>query len=168
MDHIEITSLIDYLVWTRNRVLDAASHLTPDAFTTADSVVGADLRSVLVRQLDRERAWRKRLSGGAFPAASLEPDDLPDLYALARRWRHEEAELRGWLRTVTDADLRLAPPGDDDLPLWQYLVSIVLQGVAQFTVAAEVLERLGDGPGDIGFLAFAATTVRQPAGGAPA
>lgn len=111
--------------------------------------MGADLRSVLVRQLDRERAWRKRLSGGAFPEAPLAPDDLPDLYTLARRWRHEEAELRAWLRTVTDDELRLAPVGDDDLPLWQYLVSIVLQGVAQFTVAAEVLDRLGDGPGDI-------------------
>lgn len=158
MDHIEITSLIDYLVWTRNRVLSAASHLTPEAFTTNDSVVGQDLRSVLVRQLDRERAWRKRLSGGAFPDAALEPAELPDLYTLAKRWRHEEAELRAWLRTVTDAQLRLPPPDDDDLPLWQYLVSLVLQGVAQFTVAAEVLDRLGDGPGDIGFLAFAATT----------
>ena len=69
--------------------------------------------------------WRR------VPEASLEPDDLPDLYALTRRWRHEEAELRSRLRTLSDAELGLAPPGDANLLLSQYLVEIVMQGVAQ-------------------------------------
>ena len=163
MDLTEIATLVDYLVWTRGRVLSAASHLTPSAFVEADTITTRDLRGTLVHQLENEWAWRVRLRDGAFPAGDLDPLDFPDIYALARRWRHEEAELRAWLRTLTDERLRLAPAGEgDDLPLWQYLVHVVTHGVAQFTEAAVLLTHLGHSPGELGFLEYAATA--RPAG----
>jgi uncharacterized damage-inducible protein DinB len=128
--------------------------LTDDEFRSPETVATRDLRATLVHQLENEWAWRVRLCEGAFPAGDLVPVDYPTLEDLVDHWHREEQTLRTWFGSVSDSQLATRPPGDDVLPLWQYLVYVVTHGVGQLSEAAVLLTRLGHSPGEIGFLAF--------------
>jgi uncharacterized damage-inducible protein DinB len=159
----EMGELLDYLWWVRDRVLAATASLSDDDFRSAETVTTRDLRGTLAHQLENEWAWRARLSKGSFPEGDVVPEDYPTLDDLVTRWHREEQELRTWFAQVSDAQLAARPPGDDnDLLLWQYLAFVVTHGIGQFSEAAVLLTRLGDSPGEIGFLAFCSDPGRLP------
>lgn len=148
--------LFDYLYWLRDRILTAASALSPDEFTSADTVTTRDLRATLVHELDVQWSWRERLRTGTYPDEDdLNPDDYPTLDAVAQHWLRDEAEMRGWLDGLTDEQLATAPPGEgDQFPLWFYAVHLLSHGIQQFSDAAVLLTRAGHSPGEIGFPEF--------------
>ncbi len=155
MRHEEVGELVDDLYWVRDRVLAAAASLTEREFRSSATVTTRSLRATLVHQLECEWAWRIRLREGAFPEGDLVPGDYPTLPSLEARWQREEGELRAWFEGLSDSDLAMPPPGDDNpLVLWRYLVYVVNHGTQQFSEAAVLLTRLGHSPGEIGYLAF--------------
>jgi uncharacterized damage-inducible protein DinB len=155
MRHEEIGELIDYLYWVRDRVLAAAATLSEKEFRSGETVTSRSLRATLVHQLECEWAWRIRLTDGAFPEGDLEPASYPTLEALAEHWSREEALLRAWLERLSESDLAMRPPGDENpLVRWRYLAYVVNHGTQQFSEAAVLLTRLGHSPGEIGYLAF--------------
>ena len=149
--------LFDYLFWVRDRILTAASELSPAEFTSPETVTTRDLRATLVHELDVEWSWRERLRTKTFPDEDdLNPDDYDTLEALADHWRRDEAEMRVWLDGLTDAQLAAAPPGEaDGFPLWYFAIHIVSHGIQQYSEAAVLLTRAGHSPAEIGFLEFA-------------
>jgi uncharacterized damage-inducible protein DinB len=153
----DVTVLFDYLYWVRDRILSAASVLSPEEFTSPDTVTTRDLRATLVHELDVQWSWRVRLRTGKYPDGDdLKPDDYPTVDAVAEHWRQDEAEMRGWLDRLTDEQLATAPPGGDDpFPLWFYAVHLLTHGIQQFSEAAVLLTRSGHSPGEIGFPEFA-------------
>ena len=153
--HEDIASLVDYLFWVRDRILVAAASLSEDEFRSSATVATRDLRATLVHQLENEWAWRVRLSEGAFPVEGLNAEDYATLEELVSRWHGEERLLRVWIGHLSDSRLSARPPGDANiLPLWRYLMYVVTHGVQQFSEAAVLLTRLGQSPGEIGFLAY--------------
>lgn len=155
--------LLDYLFWLRDRVLAAASKLPPETFTSGDTVTTRDLRATLVHELDVEWSWRERLRTRGFPdEEDLEPDDYPTLAALADHWARDEAEMRAWVANLTDAELATPPPGEDHpIPLWYYLMHLLMHAAQQFNEAAVLLTRAGCSPGELGFLEFADQRTRM-------
>jgi len=156
----EATTLFDYLYWVRDAVLRAASELDAASFTSGETVTNRDLRATLVHELDVQWSWRERLRGADWeewgPDAELSGDDYPSLDAVAEHWRRDEAEMRTWLASLTDANLDAPPVRDDDRgqPLWIFVMHLVSHGIQQFSEAAVLLTRAGHSPGDIGFLEY--------------
>ena len=162
MRHDDVGELLEYLFWMHERILAAASGLTPSEFRSIDTVTTRSLRATLAHQVECEWAWRIRLSEGAFPGGDVLPSDFPTIDALRVRWKQEERALSGWFEGLTDGDLAARPPGDGNpLARWRYVLYVVNHGTQQFTEAAVLLTRLGHSPGEIGYLEFCSTNPRS-------
>jgi uncharacterized damage-inducible protein DinB len=154
----DIQLLVGYLYWMRDQVLDAATSMGPEAFAATAAVNGRDLRQTLVHELDVEWSWRQRLRDAPpetwGPEAELRAEDYPTVEALAAHWRNDEAEMRGWIASLTDEDLEAAWTAGrlEGFPLWYYLVHIFSHGIQQLTDAAAILSDAGHSPGDLDFL----------------
>jgi len=157
----EATALFDYLYWMRDAIVRAAAELDDAEFTASDTVTNRDLRATLVHELDVQWSWRERLRGADWeewgPDAELRAEDYPTLEAVAEHWRRDEADMRAWLASLTDADLDNPPVRDEDRgqPLWIFVMHLISHGIQQFSEAAVLLTRAGHSPGDIGFLEYA-------------
>jgi uncharacterized damage-inducible protein DinB len=162
----EAITLFDHLYWVRDAVLKSAAELDTAAFTSTDTVTHRDLRATLVHELDVQWSWRERLRGADWeewgPDAELRGEDYPTLESVVEHWRRDEAEMRAWLASLTDADLDTPPVRDEDRgrPLWIYVMHLVSHGIQQFSEAAVLLTRAGHSPGEIGFLEFVLTRDR--------
>ena len=163
----EAALLFDHLYWTRDAILRAASGLAADEFRSTDGVTTRDLRATLVHELDVQWSWRERLRGADWEEwgedAELAAGDYPTIDSVRDHWLRDEADMRAWLASLTDADLD-APPvrPEDRMPLWYYVMHLVSHGIQQFSEAAVLLTRAGHSPGDIGFLEFIRATEPAP------
>jgi uncharacterized damage-inducible protein DinB len=163
MRSAELRQFVDYLFWVNRRLLDAAAGLSPEAFASTSGDTVRDLRATLVHELDVEWSWRLVLQGRPeeewSSAVELKPEDFDDVATLRARWDEEERELRGWVATLGDdelaAETRPALTGEA-LPLWYFVMHIVMHGTQQQADAATLLTRAGRSPGEIGFLEFVA------------
>lgn len=168
----DIQILMDYLYWTRDRVLGAAQDLPSEVFAAPDPLTARNLRDTLVHELDVEWSWRERLTGAPpeawGPDAELKPAEYPTATLIAEHWRRDEAAMRQWLASLSDDILDAPPPnaGRTALPLWMFLMHIVSHGMQQFSDAAVLLTAAGRSPGEIEFLEFA-DSLESPVGGAP-
>ncbi|MBW3613445.1 MAG: DinB family protein [Chloroflexi bacterium] len=163
MGSAELRQFVEYLFWANRRLLDAAARLPTHAFASTSSDTVRDLRATLVHELDVEWSWRLVLEGRPEEewgsAEELEPEDFPDVATLRARWDAEERELRDWVASLSDEDLatevRPALTGHA-LPLWYFVMHIVMHGTQQQADAATLLTAAGESPGEIGFLEFVA------------
>jgi len=160
MRQTDVATLFDHLYWLRDRLLNAAGEpgvpLTDEAPVTT-----RDLRATLVHELDVQWSWRGRLRGpdpADFSPDDLElnPADFPTIAAIRERWREDEAEMRGWIASLTDADLDGPCRAEKSTshPLWYHLQHLYTHGMQQFADAAVLLSRAGHSPGEIDFLEF--------------
>jgi uncharacterized damage-inducible protein DinB len=154
----DVMSLIDYMYWANERILDAADHLSTEAFLATTSLTTRSLRATLVHELDVEWSWRLNLEGLLTEATEeLRPDDYANLAAIREHWRRDEAEMRAWLDAMTDADMEAPVASElsrDSRPLWQYLGHIVFHAAQQQSDAATLLTIAGQSPGELGYLEF--------------
>src|SRR4029453_17040566 len=121
-----------------------------------------DLRATLVHEIDIESGGRARLSGDE--EVDLDPADFPTIEAIAEHWQRDEAEMQRWLATLTDEALAMPPPRETDqsFPLWYYLMHVVSHGIQELEEAVVLLGLSGRSPQNLGFLAFAGTSIRAP------
>jgi uncharacterized damage-inducible protein DinB len=160
MNHSDVRVLFDHLYWVRDRILEAADAPSVPFVDPNPSTV-RDLRGTLVHELDVEWSWRERLRADdrtAFPPDDVEliPRDFPTLASVGARWIRDEAEMRGWIADISDADLE--GPCRAELrgthPLWFHLQHLYAHGIQQLSDAAVILSRSGRSPGDLDFLDF--------------
>jgi uncharacterized damage-inducible protein DinB len=159
MRTVDMEALFDFTYWADRTILKACRTLPAEAFSRPVSITYRDLRGTLVHTLDVEMSWRRRLRGEpkAVWDASLAAADYPSVAALEKRWAQDEAEMRAWIRGLTDADLAATQDlGDSDrFPLWFYLVHIVTHSEQQRRDAQLILRHLGSEPPDLEFLYYA-------------
>jgi uncharacterized damage-inducible protein DinB len=160
MDHGTVLTLFDYMYWVNRRLLNAADGLDPDVLAVPTPTT-RDLRGTLVHELDVEWSWRLALQGRPIeelgPDVELRPEDYPDLSSIREHWAQDEAEMRSWLGSLSDADLArptLPALSDQNRPLWQYLLHIVVHATQQQADAATLLTSAGQSPGELGFLEY--------------
>ena len=161
MNHADVQSLIDWMYWVNHRLLDAASGLSDEEFVAPTDVTIRSLRETFVHELDVEWSWRENLKGRAIdewgPDEELKAEDFPDLASLRERWGRDEAEMRQWIDSLTDAQVEHRARSaftDDRRPLWQYLMHIVSHAAQQQADAATLLTLAGRSPGEIGYLEY--------------
>ena len=156
----EVSLLFDHLYWMRDRVLDAADDpVVP--FTEKRPATIRDLRATLVHELDVEWSWRERLRGDDPTSFSsddedLVADDYPTVDSVREHWQRDEAEMRAWLSSLTDAVLDAPCRAEKKVahPLWFHLQHLYTHGIQQFSDAATVLTGYGRSPGELDFLQF--------------
>ena len=159
MNIAAIHSLFDYNYWVNQRILEAATGLSPERFTAAADVSHGSLRGTLVHALSAEWAWRKRCQGSS-PPGLLSEDDFPDIESLARRSREEEKAMRSYLAGLTDEDLAsiiryTRTEGTRfETPLWQILLHVINHGTQSRSEAAVLLTQFGYSPGDLDYMIF--------------
>ncbi len=169
MRQTEITLLFDYMYWVNRRLLDAAERLPEGGFLAPSTGTTRDLRATLVHELDVEWSWRLNLQGQLTEADNdLRPEDYPDLARLRAHWDADQAEMRAWLATLDDD--RLAAPvhsklTEQTLPLWQFLIHIVMHAAQQQADAATLLSGASQSPGELGFLEFLRSQDHEDHGG---
>ncbi len=152
----EAESLIDYMYWVNERLLEAAERLTEEAYLGSAGPVRS-LRLTLVHELDVEWSWRLNLLGTIGDEDDLQAEDFPDVKTLRARWQQDEAEMRSWVGGLSDKELEREVSSEftqERRPLWQYLLHIVFHGAQQQADAAAMLTAAGESPTEIGYLEY--------------
>ncbi|HEY8599362.1 MAG TPA: DinB family protein [Thermomicrobiales bacterium] len=164
----DIQDLFDYNAWANERLVTAAAALTAAEFAAPTRFPRASLRGCFLHILNAARFHLGQWQGGQ-PRAALTEGDCPDVASLATQMARDEAMLRAFLKTLTDADLDQLCTisfGDDydsvTAPLWKLMVHIVNHGTQHRSDAAQMLTELGHSPGDLDLMDSLPTT---PSGG---
>jgi uncharacterized damage-inducible protein DinB len=151
----DLRELFDYIAWANERILRAAEGLTAAQFVAPARFPGRSLRGCLLHVVN---ALRFHLAGwqGLPAPPDLKPGDCPDVATLRTLWAREEAALRAFLGTLTDADLdrprSLTFTREGFVataPLWKLLVHNVNHATQHRSDAAQMLTDLGHSPGDL-------------------
>jgi len=151
----EIQELFDYSAWANGRILAAAAGLTDEQFVAPARFPGGSLRGCLLHVVNALRFHLACWQGQPAPP-DLSAGDVPDLASLTAHWSREEAALRTYLATLTDADLdrlgSLTFTHDGvraTAPLWKLIVHNINHGTQHRSDAAQMLTDLGHSPGDL-------------------
>ena len=104
MTHADLIFLFAYNRWANARTLSAAARLTPDQFTRDLGSSFASVRDTLVHIYGAEWIWLARWKGTS-PTTAIVAADIPDVAALAARWRTVEEEQAAFIKDLTDADI---------------------------------------------------------------
>jgi uncharacterized damage-inducible protein DinB len=157
----DIDVLFDYMYWANHKLLSSASRLAQDRFMDKTTVTTRDLRATLVHELDVEWSWRQNLRGRIGPDdGELDPAEYPDVESLREHWHRDEAEMRQWLGSLSDADLTegvYSTFTDEQHPMWVFLMHIVTHAGQQQADAATLLSLAGQSPGELTFLEYFAS-----------
>jgi uncharacterized damage-inducible protein DinB len=151
----DLRELFDYNDWANERILRAADNLTAEQFVAPTRFPGGSLRGCLLHVVN---ALRFHLAG--WQGLPAPPDrkaaECPDVGTLRTLWSREDAALRAFLATLTDADLdqprSLTFTREGILataPLWKMLVHNVNHSTQHRSDAAQILTDLGHSPGDL-------------------
>jgi uncharacterized damage-inducible protein DinB len=89
----DLSELLDYHYWARDRILDAAEPLASDDYVRDLHSSYGSLRDTLVHTYSAEWIWCCRWEGEA-PAAMLDSTGFPDVPGLRQAWAQHEVKLR--------------------------------------------------------------------------
>ena len=103
----DVRRLYAYSCWMNDRILDAASRVTPEQYVAATELTPRNLQDNLIHILDVEWSWRERVRG-ADPAVwkqEMTAKDFPNVASIRMRWDEESSAMRAYLASLSDADL---------------------------------------------------------------
>lgn len=168
MTHDDLSLLIDYNYWARDRVLDAVAMLRPEQFIYPMGNSFSSVRDTIAHICAAERIWIKRLKGESFQGLQ-KPDRIPDLDAARREWADLEDEMREQLarlgseaakRRIDYQDLR----GNDQSDIvWQMLQHVVNHGTYHRGQITTMLRQMDVAPpASMDLIAFYRERNRKP------
>ncbi|NOH03505.1 MAG: hypothetical protein HND47_16850 [Chloroflexi bacterium] len=154
MNKNDIQLLYQYNQWANEKILDAASDLTPEQFLADAAYPHGGLRGTLTHILFAEWLWRKRWEGES-PTVWIKPEDFPTFESLHTRLQEEDQALSEFAAGVTDEQLNSViqykttrgDPKEDTL--WHLMAHLVNHGTQHRAEAAVMLTAFGRSPGDI-------------------
>ena len=151
MTHDELTLLVDYHYWARDRVFTAVARLTPDQYVREIVSSFRSVRDTLVHTYSADWIWYQRRQGQS-PTAPIPLDRFPDVESLRHAWVELEQEVRthvasrdeAGLSAVTEYRLLNGTPGAT--PFWQMLQHVVNHGSYHRGQVTTLLRQLGATP----------------------
>jgi uncharacterized damage-inducible protein DinB len=99
----DLSTLLDFHYWARDRVLDAAGRLIPEQFTRDLGGSFTSVRETLVHIYWADWAWYQ-IWHGTFPSGPLAVDELRDLESIRRTWKEHESKVRAFIGALGEAD----------------------------------------------------------------
>jgi uncharacterized damage-inducible protein DinB len=104
MTHQDLTDLVDYHYWARDRLLAAIEPLTDEQLTRHVGGSFGTVRDTLVHIYGAEWAWLQRWQGQS-PAGLPGRDSLDGVAAIREAWSRLERQVRGHLAGLDAAGL---------------------------------------------------------------
>jgi len=151
MTRDELTLLVDYHYWARDRVFAAVSRLTPEQYTRELVSSFRSVRDTIVHTYSAEWIWYQRWQGQS-PTALIPGDRFPDLESLRHAWTELERDVRAHLASRDEAGLaaviayRLLNGTPGATPFWQMLQHVVNHGSYHRGQVTTLLRQLGAAP----------------------
>jgi uncharacterized damage-inducible protein DinB len=151
MTHAELTVLVDYHYWARDRVLAAIEPLSPQQYTQDIVSSFRSVRDTVVHTYSAEWIWYRRWQGES-PTALIPGDRFPDVASLRSAWMELERDVRAFLATRHDAGLsqvfeyRLLSGQPCATPFWQMLQHVVNHATYHRGQLTTLLRQLGAKP----------------------
>lgn len=155
----DLERLYDYHYWANRRLLGVVLQLTPEQFTKPVAGSYGSIRNTLVHLLSAEWGWLDRC-GGQARGGRLIPEHYPTADLLRRDMGRVEEYVRGFLDSLTDADLhRPVAFAFGGAPAESRTLGDLMQHAAVHAVhhrgqVALLLRMLGHAPGDFDFLIY--------------
>ncbi len=159
MNKTDLLLLYQYNQWTTDKILEAASHVTPEQFLAPAPFPHGGLRSTLVHTLFAQWIWRMRWEGMS-PNYRLRPEDFPTFESLRARFDEEDQLLMVFVENVPEERLNQkfyyanTAGQPKEHVLWQAMVHLVNHGTQHKTEAAAMLTSFGCSPGDIDMIYY--------------
>lgn len=147
----DLTLLIDFHYWARDRVLDAAEKLTPDQYVRDMGNSFRSIRDTLVHVYSSEWNWFQRWHGTS-PQGMLDPSGFPDVATLRAAWIDHEAKLRAYVASLDDAGIArvIEYRGLQGQPyasaIWEMVQHVVNHGTYHRGQVTTMLRQLGAAP----------------------
>jgi len=151
MDLRDLTTLIDYHYWARDRMLDAVEPLTSEQYNKDLGSSFKSIRETVVHIYAAEWAWYSRWSGSS-PTALLNADAFPDVASIRRVWAENEHNVRVFVASVGEAGIarvisyKLLSGAAGASPFWQMLQHVVNHASYHRGQVTTMLRQLGAAP----------------------
>jgi len=151
MNHADLTNLLEFHYWARDRVLDAAALLTPEQYTRDLGSSFPSVRDTLVHLYSAEWAWYQRWHGTS-PTAMLAAADYRDVPTLRGAWTAHEGQMRTFLAEQGEAGITrsvdyTALTGQRcTSAFWEMLHHLVNHGTYHRGQVTTMLRQLGAAP----------------------
>jgi uncharacterized damage-inducible protein DinB len=151
MTYDDLSTLLDYHYWARDRVLEAVEPLSQEQFTRDLGNSFGSVRDTLAHILAAEWIWLSRWLGAA-PTALLPASRISNVAEARAEWSERENEVRAFLRSmgpdgvnrVFDYKLMSGQPGSS--PFWQMLQHVVNHATYHRGQITTMLRQLGAQP----------------------
>jgi uncharacterized damage-inducible protein DinB len=151
MNHADLTTMLEFHYWARDRVLDAAAQLTPEQLTRDMGSSFRSIRDTLVHLLSADNNWLLRWQGTS-PTSMLDPYEYPDVPTLRAAWNVQEQRMRAFLAALDDQSVLRAMDYKtlDGRPFrsafWEMLHHVVNHGTYHRGQVQTMLRQLGASP----------------------
>jgi uncharacterized damage-inducible protein DinB len=151
MTRSELSLMVDYHYWARDRVLAAVSRLSPAQYTQDVVSSFRSVRDTVVHTYAAEWIWYSRWKGES-PTALIPGDRFPDVESIRQAWLELEQNVRAHLASRDEAGLsavteyRLLNGTPGATPFWQMLQHVVNHGSYHRGQVTTLLRQLGATP----------------------
>jgi len=151
VNHRDISLLVDYHYWARDRMLEAVGRLDAEQYTRDLGNSFKSVRDTLVHLYAAEWVWYSRWQGRS-PTAMLPADAFPDLPALRAAWTDMEGKIRTLVAAMSEdglarvIDYKLMSGTAGASPFWQMLQHVVNHGSYHRGQVTTMLRQLGATP----------------------
>jgi uncharacterized damage-inducible protein DinB len=151
MTRDELTLLVDYHYWARDRIFAALAPLTAEQYTRDVVSSFRSVRDTVVHIYSAEWIWYQRWLGES-PTALIPGDRFPDVESLRHAWVELEQNVRGYLAARDAAGLsevihyRLLNGTAGATPFWQMLQHVVNHGSYHRGQVTTLLRQLDAAP----------------------
>lgn len=160
MQKSDLSLLFAYNRWANAKIMEGARGLSSEQLIEPAQVSFGSLMGTLAHIISAESIWRMRLQENLSPSFRLSEKDFPTLEALESAWREEEEKMRGYIESLTDADLErrveyhTTSGKAEGGTVWKMLMHVVNHGTQFRSEAAVVLTILGRSPGDLDLIYY--------------
>jgi uncharacterized damage-inducible protein DinB len=100
-----IRTLYDYNYWANELIWNSIEKLNDGDFEKNTEYSWGSIKTQLVQTMNTEWMWFYRLRGET-PKNVLRPEDFPSHDSIKQKWREVEAQVRGYLNTLNDDELK--------------------------------------------------------------
>ena len=159
MTGTDLIHMFEYDEWATNRLLEAASKLTPQDFKKDLGTSFRSLHGTLAHIYGAQRIWLHRWNGSG-PSGMISPEEAPTVEDLKKRWQQLYPELRRYIAALTKEQL-LSPFAYQDLrgnrwsePLYQQIQHLVFHSMYHRGQVASLIRQLGQTPPQTGLIAY--------------
>jgi uncharacterized damage-inducible protein DinB len=151
MNQADLTTLLDFHYWARDRILEAVERLSQEQFTRDLKSSFPSIRDTLVHLLAAELNWYARWQGQSS-SSMLDPAAFPDVESLRAAWAASEASIRGYVGGISEAGVdrvmgyRALNGTAHSSAFWEMLQHVVNHGTYHRGQVTTMLRQLGAAP----------------------